>query len=72
MIAVFQSSGKAPVVNDMLTICMAVSSTAGSMSLGRFVGIVSNSQVLFFMLSISLSIFCRSLVEDDEALELKC
>ena len=54
--AVFQSIGKVPVVSGMLTICVMVLSTAGSISLIRFVGIASSSQVLFFILSISLSI----------------
>ena len=52
----FQSSGKVLVVSDMLTICVMVLGTAGSMSWSRYVGIVSNSQVLFFILGISLSI----------------
>ena len=60
---VLQSSGKDPVVHDMLTICVMVLSTSGSMSLIRFLGIASSSQVLFFMLSISLSI--SSLVSID-------
>ena len=54
MIAVFQSSGKVPVVSDMLIICVMVSSTVRSMSLSRFVGILSNSQVLSFKLSTGL------------------
>ena len=45
MIAVFQYSGKVPVVSDMLTICVMVLSTVKGMSLNRFVGILSNSQV---------------------------
>ena len=56
MIAVFQFCGKVPVVSNMLTICVMVSSNVRSMSLNRFVGIVSKTQVLFFRLSISLSI----------------
>ena len=54
--AVFKSSGKVPVVSDILTICVMVLSTARSMSLIRYVGIASSSQVLLFMLSISLSV----------------
>ena len=56
MIAVFSSSGNVPVVSDMLTIYVIVSSTVRSMSFSRFVGIVSNSEVLFFILSIPLSV----------------
>ena len=37
MMAVFQSSGKVPVVSNISTICVMVLSTAGSMSLFRFV-----------------------------------
>ena len=55
-IAVFQSGGKVPVITKMLTICVMVSNTVESMSLSKFVRIMSNSQVLFFMLSILCSI----------------